>query len=69
MLRFQVSGMTCGHCVRAVTKAVQSVDPGAAVDIDLGTGQVTVRGAADAAVVTTAIQAAGYEVSRRTAEA
>jgi copper chaperone len=23
---FQVKGMTCGHCVRAVTEAVKSVD-------------------------------------------
>ncbi|MEN9780755.1 MAG: Heavy-metal-associated domain, partial [Pseudomonadota bacterium] len=24
---FQVQGMTCGHCERAVTQALKSVDP------------------------------------------
>lgn len=67
MLRLKVSGMTCGHCVRAITKAVQSVDEGAAVNVDLSTGEVTVRGTADASIVTAAIAAAGYQVERQTA--
>ncbi|WP_241485531.1 heavy-metal-associated domain-containing protein, partial [Xanthomonas euvesicatoria] len=28
--------MTCGHCVRTVTQAIQAVDPHAQVDVDLG---------------------------------
>ena len=32
---FSVEGMTCGHCVRAVTQAVQAKDPAASVDVDL----------------------------------
>lgn len=67
MLRLKVSGMTCGHCVRAVTKAVQSVDEGAAVNVDLRSGEVTVRGRADASIVTAAITTAGYQVEQRTA--
>lgn len=67
MLRLKVSGMTCGHCVRAVAKAVRSVDEGAAVNVDLGTGEVTVRGKADASAVAAAIETAGYGVERRTA--
>ncbi len=31
MQNFKVSGMTCGHCVRAVTEAVKDVDPAASV--------------------------------------
>ena len=39
---FNVQGMTCGHCERAVKEAVQSVDPAATVHIDRSTGRVEV---------------------------
>ena len=35
---FQVQGMTCGHCERAVTQAIQQVDPAATVQIDRASG-------------------------------
>jgi len=38
MQLFDVVGMTCGHCVRAVTEAVQHVDPTATVQVDLIAG-------------------------------
>lgn len=61
MQSFKVTGMTCGHCVRAVTDAVHKVDPGAAVDVDLQAGRVTVRdGTAPASQITDAIAAEGY---------
>lgn len=28
MLAFEVKDMTCGHCVDAITKAVEAADPG-----------------------------------------
>lgn len=43
MQNFEVSGMTCGHCVRAVTEAVHGVDAAAKVEVDLPGGRVTVR--------------------------
>lgn len=58
---FTVTGMTCGHCVRAVTDAVRGVDAGAAVEVDLGAGRVTVRGGtATTQQITAAIAAEGY---------
>ena len=61
MQSFNVTGMTCGHCVRAVTNAVHSVDPDAAVEVDLDTGRVTVRNeAAPASRIISAIAAEGY---------
>ena len=39
---FSVEGMTCGHCVRAVTQAVQSKDPAASVNVDLKAKEVGV---------------------------
>lgn len=35
-----VRGMTCGHCVRAVTEAIRGEDPAAAVSVDLQGGTV-----------------------------
>ena len=40
---FNVQGMTCGHCVRAVTNAIKGEDPSAEVQVDLGKGEVTVQ--------------------------
>ncbi len=61
MQSFNVAGMTCGHCVRAVTNAVHSVDPGAAVEVDLDMGRVTVRDEiAPTSRIIDAIAAEGY---------
>jgi copper chaperone len=34
-MKFTVSGMTCGGCIKAVTNAIQFADPLAQVKIDL----------------------------------
>lgn len=64
MLDFQVNGMTCGGCARAVTNAVKSVDAAANVQVDLAAKRVTVESAADATKVQSAIEQAGYDVER-----
>ena len=59
----EVRTMTCNHCVRAVTAAVQGVDPDAHVEVGIGRGTVRVEGAATAPeAVTAAIRAERYEV-------
>lgn len=61
MITFEVNDMSCGHCVRAITQAVQEADPGAQVQIDLPGHRVQVQpAAADAAVLKAAIEEAGY---------
>jgi copper chaperone len=60
---FQVQGMTCGHCVRAVTEAVKSVDPQAEVKVDLATGKVDVQSQQDRTALAKAIQDEGYQVA------
>lgn len=60
MQNFKVEGMTCGHCVRAVTEAVMGVDPGAKVDVELAAGRVRVDSTAAPALITQAIAAEGY---------
>jgi copper chaperone len=42
MHRFKVQNMACGGCARSVIRAVQSVEPNADVEVDLGSKTVTV---------------------------
>ena len=58
-----VQGMSCAHCVSAITAAVTPLAGVTAVDIDLPGGRVTVAGTPDAAAVTAAIEDSGYDVS------
>ncbi len=37
-----VTGMTCGHCVKAVTEEVSAIEGVESVEVDLETGAVTV---------------------------
>ncbi|MCC7544484.1 MAG: heavy-metal-associated domain-containing protein, partial [Aquabacterium sp.] len=37
--QLQVKGMSCQHCVKAITKAVQTQDPQATVSVELPQGQ------------------------------
>jgi copper chaperone len=60
---FQVQGMSCGHCVGAVTDAVKSVDPQAQVKVDLATGRVEVESGQDHAAIARAIEEEGYKVA------
>ena len=60
---YTVSGMTCGHCVAAVTAEVSKIAGVVAVDIDLPTGAVTIESVApiDSQAVAVAVDEAGYE--------
>ncbi|MBX3659786.1 MAG: heavy-metal-associated domain-containing protein [Ramlibacter sp.] len=60
---FQVQGMTCGHCERAVTQAVQSLDPAALVKIDRTAGQVEVESGQPREAIAQAIAEEGYTVA------
>jgi Cu+-exporting ATPase len=65
MYELTVEDMSCGHCVGRVTKAVQGVDAGASVKVDLPTRRVTIDSGADLEQIVAAIDAAGYPVSAR----
>ena len=60
MLNLHVTGMTCGHCEAAVTRAIHAVDPAAAVTVDRAAERVTVDSAADPATVQRAVEDEGY---------
>ena len=63
-LSYTVSGMTCAHCTAAVTEEVEQVSGVNAVEVDLDTKRVVVRGedVSDDAV-REAIREAGYEAA------
>ena len=63
MQTFQVSGMTCAHCERAVTEAILQVDPQAQVSIDRVAGRVEVQSLQDHQALAQAIVAEGYRVA------
>jgi copper ion binding protein len=61
---YTVKGMTCGHCVNAVSAEIGKLDGVAGVTVDLATGAVTVTSEAplDRAAVAAAVEEAGYEL-------
>lgn len=61
---YGVNGMTCDHCVRAVTTEVGAVPGVRDVRVDLAAGLVTVTSDAvlDPAAVRAAVEEAGYDV-------
>jgi copper chaperone CopZ len=62
-LRYTVEGMSCQHCVNAITNEVTKVPGVVDVGVDLNGGTVTVTGdRVDDAAVRAAIDEAGYEV-------
>ena len=60
---FAVSGMTCGHCEKAVMRAVKQVDPNAEVKIDRSQGKVDVVSEQPRELLAKASVEEGYEVT------
>lgn len=62
---YQVTGMTCGHCVAAVTREVESLEPVTDVRVELESGDVTVtseRPLTDEEIAG-AVDEAGYQLA------
>lgn len=59
-MQFNIQEMSCGHCVKAVTEAVHTVDPRAIVDVDLDTHRVNVETTESRAAIAAALTEAGY---------
>lgn len=59
---YTVEGMTCGHCVSAVTEEISLIAGVRDVRVDLGSGNVTVTSDAplDREAVAAAVDEAGY---------
>ncbi|MBE9093415.1 MULTISPECIES: heavy-metal-associated domain-containing protein [unclassified Tychonema] len=61
-LQLKVPKMACSACATTITKAVQTVDSDATVEVDLKTKLVTVQTAKSESEVRNAIASAGYPV-------
>jgi copper chaperone len=62
MLTLQVSGMTCGGCINAITRAIQAQDAQAEVQADLSAQSVTLKTTLSAAIAAQIITDAGFPV-------
>ena len=59
---FNVEGMTCGHCEKAVTKALLAGDPKAKIAIDRSINKVEVNSEQPRNTLKQAIASEGYRV-------
>jgi copper chaperone len=64
MKSIKIKGMSCQHCVMAVTKALSAIDGIKNVQVDLKSGQASYEETkpVDAKIVADAVKKAGYEV-------
>ncbi|MEJ2173424.1 MAG: cation transporter [bacterium] len=59
----KVSGMTCNHCVSAVTKALAKVPGVESADVSLEKAQAVVKGSANAQALIAAVKEEGYDAA------
>jgi copper chaperone len=62
---FSVEGMTCGHCVEQIGRALRALAPEAEIAADLAAGTVKVCAAVAPEAVIAALGAAGYPAAVR----
>lgn len=63
---YSLEGLTCGHCVQTVEKAVASADGVESATVELvagGTSRLTVAGTASEDAVRDAVTGAGYSLA------
>jgi len=58
----KIAGMSCGHCVMHVKKALQEVPGLKELQVEVGKATIATEGAADLNAIKAAIEEAGYEV-------
>lgn len=59
----RITGMTCGHCVASVTKALKAVPGVSSAEVSLEEGRAVVLGTADQKQLLQAVQGQGYEAA------
>jgi copper chaperone len=64
---YAVTGMTCEHCVRAVTEEARRIEGVVDVMVDLPTGALTISSSqpVEEAAVAEAVEEAGYRLAAR----
>lgn len=66
-MQFHIKNMSCGGCVRGVTRAIQSVDPAAKVTPDLTKRNIEVASDQPRAILETALAKAGFPAGQTAA--
>jgi copper chaperone len=61
---FNVQGMSCQHCVAAITRAVQALDSAARVQVDLPAGRVSIESVLAEAELLRVLADEGYAAQR-----
>lgn len=61
-ITLQVEGMSCGHCIRAVTNAIQALDQTAKVAVDLAAKRVVAETSLPRADLVRAVEEEGFNV-------
>lgn len=65
-MKLMVEGMNCGHCIRAITQAIQRLDEHAQVSVDLAQKTVLIEGRHEGRLslkdATSAIERDGYRI-------
>ncbi len=61
MIQLDIQGMTCGHCVRSVTEALQSVKGVTKVTVNLQPGSASVEGELNPEELLAAVKEEGYQ--------
>jgi len=64
MIQLKIEGMTCGHCVMSVKRALAAVPGAADVEVDLKTGRAQVGGAPDPVALLAAVAEEGFSAVR-----
>lgn len=60
-IELEIQGMTCEHCVKRATKALESVPGVARVEVTLMPGTASVSGSSDSGELIKAVESAGYK--------
>jgi copper chaperone len=58
-----IEGMTCGHCLNAVSRALHGVEGAAVKSVQIGRAEVEVAAETTAAALVAAVAAAGYRAT------
>jgi copper chaperone len=61
---YVVTGMTCAHCVGAVTKEIEAIPGVESVAVSLDSARAVVTGAVEDDAVLAAVEEAGYAACR-----
>ncbi|GGJ35607.1 CopZ family metallochaperone [Deinococcus roseus] len=64
-VELNISGMSCGHCEKAVKKALQNVTGVEKAEVNLAQGTATVEGTPDLQSLIAAVTEEGYGASVR----